>query len=115
MSMHVQHEILKDLHFVEMDGEDSGHDITVYTLSTCAFCKKALNFLRRENVKFRYIHLDTIPVERKQEVKQFLRERFEDIPIFPVMVVDDRECISGFAEGAWRKKFRNGDGQAPEE
>lgn len=105
--MHTEHEPIKDLPFVEMEGEDSGHDITVYTLSTCAFCKRALNFLGREKVRHRYIHLDTVPVEKKQEVKRFLRERFNDITVFPVLVVDDAHCVSGFAEGAWRKYFRN--------
>lgn len=106
MAKHTEHEILKDLKFVEIDGEDSGHDLVVYTLSTCAFCKKALNFLSREKVAYRYLHLDTLPAEKKKDIKQFLRDRFNDIPVFPVFVVDDEHCISGFAEGTWRKYFR---------
>ena len=107
MANHTKHNELQDVPFVKMDGEDSGHDLTVYTLSTCAFCKKALNFLSREGVSFRYIHLDTLGVDRKQEIKEFLRSRFNDIPIFPVLIVDDEHCVSGFAEGAWRKYFRD--------
>ncbi|MFP4644275.1 MAG: glutaredoxin family protein [Spirochaetales bacterium] len=107
MGSHTEHEELQDVPFVEMDGEDTGHDLTVYTLSTCAFCKRSLNFLSREGVSFRYIHIDTLGVERKQEIKEFLRSRFDNISIFPVLIVDDEHCVSGFAEGAWRKYFRD--------
>ncbi|TVQ25455.1 MAG: glutaredoxin family protein [Spirochaetaceae bacterium] len=107
MSNHISHEVFEGIDFDEHRGSDSGHDVTVYSLSTCAFCRKAIDFLDSLGVSFRVLELDTIPKERKREIKRYLKERFEDLPVFPILIVDDSECLSGFAEDAWRKKVQD--------
>ncbi|MHA1821395.1 MAG: ferredoxin-thioredoxin reductase catalytic domain-containing protein [Promethearchaeota archaeon] len=89
----------------EEDGEDIGHDITVYALSTCGFCRRGLAFLRDHNIKFRYIYVDKIEYETKRKIKALLREKFQKRVAFPYMVVDEEFVIVGFTEKEWVDKL----------
>lgn len=73
----------------------------VYSLSTCAFCRRAIEYLKKNDVQFRYAHLDQIDVETKRSVKRELSERFDNIVVFPILVVDDQRAYSGFTESVW--------------
>jgi glutaredoxin len=95
--------MIDKLEFSEQEGTVQKHDLTVYALSTCAFCKKAIRFLQDHDVKFRYIYLDTINPMVKRTVKSELKSRYSSLPVFPVLVIDDREAISGFSEEKWKE------------
>ena len=95
--------MIDKLEFSEQEGTVQEHDLTVYALSTCAFCKKAIRFLQDHDVKFRYIYLDTINPMVKRTVKSELKSRYSSLPVFPVLVIDDREAISGFSEEKWKE------------
>jgi glutaredoxin len=82
-------------------GSRKGHKLRLYTLSTCAFCKRAMNYLEENDCEFQYIHLDQVDVELKREVKADLRKSFSNVPVFPILTIDDREAISGFVAQKW--------------
>lgn len=86
-----------------VEGERQDHDVTVYSLSTCAFCRRAIEFLKNNGVQFRYTHLDLIDVDTKRAVKRELSERFDNIVVFPILVVDDQKAFSGFTESVWAR------------
>lgn len=87
--------------YTPVDGSIADHDVIVYSLSTCAFCRRAIEYLKSRNVKFRYVHLDQIDVDTKRTVKRELAERFDNIVVFPILVVDDQRAYSGFTESVW--------------
>ena len=89
--------------FKTVDGDRQEHEVTVYSLSTCAFCRRAIEFLKKNKVRFRYTHLDLIDVETKRAVKRELSERFDNIVVFPILVVDDQRAYSGFTESVWKQ------------
>lgn len=86
-----------------VEGARQDHDVVVYSLSTCAFCRRALEYLKKSDVRFRYSHLDLIDVETKRSVKRELAERFDNIVVFPILVVDDQRAFSGFTESVWSR------------
>lgn len=90
-----------DLPFVVKEGKDHRHDIVIYALSTCGFCKRALAFLDEKSIAYRFIHLDQLPLETKTEIKKILRERFKENPAFPFAVIDDTEHLVGFIQPDW--------------
>ena len=92
---------LSTLPFIVREGNNSSHDIVVYALSTCGFCKKALAFLDEKGFSYRYLHLDQLPLETKTEIKKILRERFKENPAFPFAVIDDTEHLVGFIQPDW--------------
>lgn len=86
-----------------VEGSRQDHDVVVYSLSTCAFCRRAIEYLKSANVQFRFAHLDLIDVETKRSVKRELAERFDNIVVFPILVVDDQRAYSGFTESVWAR------------
>jgi glutaredoxin len=89
--------------FEQVEGTRNDHDAVVYSLSTCAFCRRAINYLKDAGVSFRYAHLDKIDIETKRSVKRELAERFDNIVVFPILVVDDQRAFSGFTESVWAR------------
>ncbi len=94
---------LNQLDYELVEGTRRDHDIVVYALSTCGFCKRAISFLKDNDYAFRYIHLDLIPIETKNEVKQVLREKFKENPAFPFVVIDDSKHLIGFIQRDWER------------
>lgn len=97
--------MIDKLNFYEHDGSRDNHDLTLYALTTCAFCKRAIEFLQARDVKFRYIYLDEINPMVKQTVKSELKSQFKRLPVFPVLVVDNEEALSGFSEENWCERL----------
>jgi glutaredoxin-like protein NrdH len=93
--------MLEKLKYTTVDGERRDRDITVYALSTCGFCKRALTFLGAKGIAYRYVHVDLIPLEVKNEVKKELKEKFQDEVAFPFAVIDGKEHLVGFVEPDW--------------
>lgn len=94
---------LNELPFIVKEGTRKDHDITVYALSTCGFCKKAMAFLEDKGFAYRYLHIDTIPVDTKAELKAVLKERFKENVAFPFAVIDDTSHLVGFIQPDWVK------------
>lgn len=77
-------------------GEKKGCKITVYALSTCGFCKRALAFLRDNSVDFEFVYVDKLDKETRDDVVEKLKERFNRRVAFPFLIVDGEECMVGF-------------------
>ena len=89
--------------YTEISGTRQDHEVLVYALSTCAFCKRAIDYLESQDVSFKYVHLDKIDIELKRAVKRELAQRFDNIVVFPILVVDDQRAYSGFTENIWAR------------
>lgn len=89
--------------YTNVEGSRADHEVVVYSLSTCAFCRRAIEYLKNADVQFRFSHLDQIDLETKRSVKRELAERFDNIVVFPILVVDDQRAYSGFTESVWAR------------
>jgi glutaredoxin-like protein NrdH len=95
-------EILETLEYTT-EGTKEGKNICVYALSTCGFCRRALQFLRDSGTKFRFVYVDKLPYDTKQKIKDELKEKFEKRVVFPYCVIDDKEVLVGFVEEDWKQ------------
>ena len=95
-------EILETLEYTT-EGSKAGKDICVYALSTCGFCRRALQFLRDADIQFKFIYVDKIPYETKQKVKEELKEKFDRRVVFPYCTIDNKEVLVGFVEEDWKQ------------
>ncbi|MCK5587551.1 MAG: glutaredoxin family protein [Candidatus Lokiarchaeota archaeon] len=86
----------EDLEFTKSQGEKNGCKITVYALSTCGFCKRALAFLRDNSVDFSFLYVDKLDKETKDNVTKNLKEKFDRRVAFPFLIIDGKECMVGF-------------------
>lgn len=91
------------LKYTHVDGADKRHDIEVYALSTCGFCKRALAFLAEHKIDHRFVHVDLVPLETKNKAKAELADRFKTFVSFPFAVIDGKDYLVGFIEADWRK------------
>jgi len=95
--------MLETLEYTTVEGTRKEHEITVYALSTCGFCKRALAFLDSNGFAYRYIYMDRIPLETKTEVKRVLKDRYDEDVAFPFAVIDGKDHLVGFIEPDWKK------------
>ncbi|MDA8425828.1 MAG: glutaredoxin family protein [Treponema sp.] len=93
--------MLETLTYTEVAGDRKDHSITVYALSTCGFCKRAIAFLNDKGFSYRYIYVDQIPLETKTQAKKALKDRFKDDVAFPFAVIDADKHLVGFIEPDW--------------
>ncbi|MDP3177021.1 MAG: glutaredoxin [Spirochaetaceae bacterium] len=95
--------MLETLSYTAVEGGRSDRAITVYALSTCGFCKRALAWLDGKGYSYRYIFVDKIPLEVKNEAKKILKERFKEDVAFPFTIIDDTDHLVGFIEADWTR------------
>lgn len=95
--------MLEKLDYTAVPGAKADHEITVYALSTCGFCKRALAFLNARGLAYRYVYMDLVPLETKTEAKKELKERFKADVAFPFAVIDGDRHLVGFIEPDWVK------------
>lgn len=82
----------------EVSGENDEHDVKLFAISTCGWCKKVKELLREEDIEFEYVNIDEVEGEESKEVRQDLK-RFNSSLSCPTLVIDNgREVIIGFQE-----------------
>lgn len=95
--------MLETLSYTTVDGPRTEPAITVYALSTCGFCKRAMTFLQNNGFAYRYIYVDTIPVEVKNEAKRALKDKYKADVAFPFATVGASDHLVGFIEADWKR------------
>ena len=96
---------LESVEYNKMEGKHPCPPLRIYALSTCAFCEKAMNFLKEHNYPFEYLFLDLIDRELKRNIKALLKERYGNITLFPLLVINGEKSLSGFVEEDWREEL----------
>jgi glutaredoxin len=89
-------------------GENDNHDIIVFSLSTCSWCKKGKNFLNERSIKYRYVDLDKIDPSEKSKVLTYLRENYKPDRISYPFVVCDDEFVVGYNPGKYEELISQG-------
>ncbi|MCX6111919.1 MAG: glutaredoxin family protein [Proteobacteria bacterium] len=95
----------QDLTFINEKGSRCNHDLTVYALSTCGFCKKAIKFLKDNSIKFKYVYFDDLDSDLQNKIEETLKDKFDKRIAFPFLVIDDKRCLVGFNQEEWEEKL----------
>jgi glutaredoxin-like protein NrdH len=96
---------LEKIDYNTVPGDNKEHKLRLYALSTCAFCKKAMTYLEEKGYEFQYIYLDQIDFDLKRAAKQELKSTYDNIPVFPILTIDDSDAMSGFIEPKWTERL----------
>jgi len=78
-----------------VNGKNKG-DITLYALSTCAWCKKTKNLLKELGVDYKFIYVDLLEDEEREEVMSEMKCSNQQYN-FPITVINNK-CIVGYDE-----------------
>ena len=84
---------------VKVDGKRKEPKLFLYTLSTCGWCKKTKELLNEKDMAYEYIDVDKVTKDEQKEVIDDLKKRNAPLA-FPVIIIDDKELISGFKKQA---------------
>jgi len=80
--------------FNEVDGKNDSHEVNIFTLSTCMWCKKCKAYLKDRDIKYKYIDLDNLSSNQKSEILEYLREKYKpDRIAYPFLVCDDKFVV----------------------
>ncbi len=79
----------------KVQGDRKDHQVLLYALSTCGWCKMTKAFLRDNSVEYEYIDVDKQDHADKEIVNQDIRNRGGRIA-FPTIIIDDKTIITGF-------------------
>lgn len=75
-------------------GENRG-EILVYALSTCGWCRKTKENLKKMGLAFDYIDVDLLDPVESEKVMETVRKHNEK-GSFPTIVVNDEHCVVGY-------------------
>ena len=75
----------------------STRQLTLFTLSTCIWCKKTKELLQSLNAGYDYVDVDLLGQEDREKAMEEIK-RFNPRCSFPSLVVDGSTCIVGFNE-----------------
>ena len=92
-----------DIEYRFEEGTNNKHDLTLFALSTCGFCKRSMKFLKEKNIAFKFVYLDTFEREKKTEIKTQLKKKFNKRAVFPYLVINEKEVVLGFTQSEWEK------------
>jgi len=89
----------------------SGQKVKIFyfALSTCAYCKKGLAWIREKNAAFSWIYLDELPIEDRQLIKDWLKQRYGTTVGFPFVIfrMPDKDYVSpGWDPDYWAAKIK---------
>jgi glutaredoxin len=87
---------------VNKNGNDD-NELVMFALSTCGHCRRAKKFLKENGVKYRYIYVDLMDYEKKQELKNKLQKKFDKRVAFPFLVVNGEKSIVGFLKQEYER------------
>jgi len=71
--------------------------VVLYTLSTCVWCKKTKNLLKKLGVEHYYYDVDLMKKVDKDKVLEEVKKH-NPVATFPTLVIDDEYCIRGYKE-----------------
>ncbi|MBN2325267.1 MAG: glutaredoxin family protein [Spirochaetes bacterium] len=91
--------------FTEVPGDSRGHELKLFALSTCGFCKRAIAFLKENEVGYSYVYVDRLQMGEKKRVKDEFYKRFMTQMLYPALVIDGNDTLVGFTEEAWKQKL----------
>jgi glutaredoxin len=78
-----------------VQGQHDKHQVLLYALSTCIWCRKTRQLLEDEGVDFDFIYVDLVGAEERGAARQHIRQ-FSDRTSFPALIIDEEDCIIGY-------------------
>ena len=89
--------------WIEIPGTDTSRKITLFSLSTCGFCRSARSYLESRNLAYRYLELNEIPPKDKIAIKKEFRKKFDKRLHFPSLIIGEDNLLIGFIKLHWEE------------
>ena len=94
--------------FKEVDGKKDKQDVSIFTLSTCMWCKKCKAYLKDRDIKYKFIDVDSISSEEKSKILEYLRENYKPDRIAYPFLVCDNKFVVGYDPNKYEELIKDG-------
>jgi len=95
--------------FQKVNGKNDKQDVSIFTLSTCMWCKKCKRYLNEREIKYKYIDIDKITPDQKSKILQYLRENYKPDRISYPFLICDNKFVVGYDPNKYEELMRDGD------
>ncbi|MFW9773007.1 MAG: glutaredoxin family protein [Candidatus Heimdallarchaeota archaeon] len=95
--------------FKDVEGKKDTHDVSIFTISTCQWCKKCKAYLNDRNIKYKYIDIDQISYQDKAKILEFLRENYKPDRIAYPFLVCDNKFVVGYDPNKYEEIMKESD------
>lgn len=75
----------------------------LYALSTCGFCLRAMDYLRKKGVAFRFLYFNKLDAVDKERIRELVRRLHQGPILFPVLFVSEDRVLVGFQQDQWER------------
>lgn len=114
MDVDINTDLLRDLPWKKVNWEKDNHqknDVFYFSLTTCVYCKKGIEWLTNRNVAFKWLYLDELEQEKRQLIKQWIQKKYNMqsrmASPFVIFRTSEKDYISnGFDPEYWKAKAR---------
>jgi glutaredoxin len=96
---------LERIPFTFVQGKVPKEPLTLFALSTCGFCRRAIAFLDELGVEYRYVHMDKISREQQDVIRGYVKNKYKIAVSFPFLCVGDKDFLTGFIRKSWEKEL----------
>ena len=79
---------------IKVSGRKNKHQVLVYAISTCGWCKRAKKFLMDNDVEYEYIDIDLATNEDKEKIKKDITTRGGPLA-YPTLIIDNKILLTG--------------------
>jgi glutaredoxin len=78
---------IKGIPFRKIKGPHKTHDVQVFSLTTCQWCKSLKKILNNHGIEYEFIDLDRLEKPKKKKVLNYLKN-FSNVINFPMTFID---------------------------
>jgi glutaredoxin-like protein NrdH len=83
------------LGFSKVSGTKNEHNVVLYALSTCVWCKLTKQYLNENKVEYEYIDVDLCSEEEKEQIRNTIQNKGGTLS-YPTTIIDDKIVVTGF-------------------
>jgi glutaredoxin-like protein NrdH len=87
---------------VKVPGKNNKHNVLLYAISTCGWCKRAKKFLNDNNVEYEYVDIDLVDWKDKEEIRQDIQSRGGRLA-YPTIIIDKKVLLTGAPQDKLRE------------
>ena len=91
--------------FVKVSGKNKKHEVLMYAISTCVWCKQTKKFLKANNIEYKYVDVDLCNEEDREKVRKDILNKGGSLN-YPAIIIDNKILINGFRTDKIREALR---------
>jgi glutaredoxin-like protein NrdH len=84
-----------EMNIVKVPGKNNKHEVRMYALSTCIWCKRTKQFLNENSVEYEYVDVDLADKDDYDKIREEILDKGGSLS-FPVLIIDNSKLINGY-------------------